>query len=73
MPPRVCAYAMPIMTQAVFAMQELWYAGVDPNNLTFKRAGCFDTGVRCGGWGRIVIEAKLLANDDAVALWKSGK
>ena len=71
-PPRVCAYAMPLMAQAVFGMQELWYAGVDPNTMCFKRAGCFDVGVRCGGWGRIVLEAKLLPKDEATALWKGG-
>ena len=72
-PPRVCAYAMPIMTQAIFGIQELWYAGVDPNSLCFKRAGCFDVGVRCGGWGRIVVEAKVMDRDEAAALWQGGK
>ncbi|NUM34030.1 MAG: hypothetical protein HUU50_05780 [Candidatus Brocadiae bacterium] len=50
-PSRICAYAMPIMAQAIFGVQELWYAGIDPNTLCFKRAGCFDVGIRCGGWG----------------------
>ena len=50
-PSKVCAYALPIMTQSIFAIQELWYAGVEPNQLCFKRGGCFDVGIHCGGWG----------------------
>lgn len=67
-PARVCVYAMPVMTQAIFGIQELWYAGVDPNELTFKRGGCFDVGVRCGGWGNIVLEAKLMDRKQAKEL-----
>ena len=35
---------------------ELFYAGVDPNNMKFKRASCMDVGVQCGGWGQIALE-----------------
>jgi hypothetical protein len=35
------------------------YAGVDPNKMVFKRCGCTDVGVQCGGWGRIVMEARV--------------
>ena len=28
----------------------------DPNEMLFKRAGCFDVGLQCGGWGRVVME-----------------
>lgn len=35
---------------------ELLYAGVDPKEMRFRRAACFDVGVQCGGWGRIVLE-----------------
>jgi len=72
-PSKVCAYALPIMTQAIFAIQELWYAGVDPNDLRFKRAGCFDVGVACGGWGHIIIEAKVLDRKDAMDLYRAGE
>jgi len=33
-------------------------ADVDPNEMRFKRTACFDVGVECGGWGRIVPELK---------------
>lgn len=71
-PPRVCVYSLPAMSQAIFAMQELWYAGVDPNELTFRRSGCFDVGIHCGGWGRIVLEAKVMPRDEAKELAKGG-
>jgi hypothetical protein len=34
-------------------------AGVDPNEMRFKKTGCFDVGVKCGGWGRIVMECRV--------------
>ena len=43
----------------IFAANELFYAGVDPNEMRFKRAGCFDVGVQCGGWGRVVLELSV--------------
>ena len=67
-PPRICTYALPMMTQMIFAMQELIYAGVDPNELCFNRAGCFDVGLKCGGWGNVVIEGRVLDREAAKAL-----
>jgi hypothetical protein len=67
-PSRICAFVMPIMTQAIFAMHELWYAGIDPNELRFKRGSCFDVGLRCGGWGQVVLEAKVMAREEAARL-----
>lgn len=58
-PRRICIYALNALTSMIFAVNELLYAGVDPNEMRFKRAGCFDVGVRCGGWGRIVLEIRV--------------
>jgi len=55
-PKRVCIFALSNILPGVFAAGELMYAGVDPNKMLFKRASCFDVGVRCGGWGQIVME-----------------
>jgi uncharacterized repeat protein (TIGR04076 family) len=55
-PEKVCIYALNAATSMVFASNELSYAGVDPNEMRFKRAACFDVGVQCGGWGRVVLE-----------------
>jgi uncharacterized repeat protein (TIGR04076 family) len=58
-PSRVCVYAMSSAAKLIFTSNELFYAGVDPNEMRFKRAGCFDVGVTCGGWGNIVMEIKV--------------
>jgi len=58
-PKTMCIYAVSALKPAVFAVNELVYAGVDPNEMRFKRTGCFDVGVECGGWGRIVMEIRV--------------
>ncbi|MEW6443717.1 MAG: hypothetical protein AB1640_22470 [bacterium] len=58
-PKRICVYALSAFAPAVYTASELFYAGVDPNEMRFKRVGCFDVGVRCGGWGRIVLELRM--------------
>ena len=59
-PKRICIYALNAATSMIFAANELFYAGVDPNQMRFKRAACFDVGIQCGGWGRVVLEQKVL-------------
>ncbi len=58
-PKRICVYALSSFANLIFASNELVYAGVDPNEIRFKRTGCFDVGVKCGGWGKIVMELKV--------------
>jgi len=58
-PKRICIYALAPVAQMIFTTNELIYAGADPNKIRFKRAGCFDVGVNCGGWGHIVMEIKV--------------
>ena len=55
-PSRICIYALNSVTQLIFASNELFCAGIEPNEMRFRRAGCFDVGVQCGGWGHIVME-----------------
>ena len=55
-PKRICIYALSQMERLIFAAQELFYAGIDPNEMRIKRGGCFDIGLKCGGWGRIIFE-----------------
>jgi uncharacterized repeat protein (TIGR04076 family) len=59
-PKKVCIYALDAATSMIFAANELIYAGVDPNEMRFKRAACFDVGVQCGGWGRVVLELSVV-------------
>ena len=65
-PNRVCIFALHSVALAMPALAELLYAGVDPNKMRFKRFGCPDVGVRCGGWGHIVMEVKVEDRKKAV-------
>lgn len=58
-PKRVCIYALNAFTPGIYAANELFYAGADPNQMRFKRFGCVDVGLSCGGWGRIVMEFRM--------------
>ena len=58
-PDRICIYALQAAAGLIFAAGELLMAGVDPNEMRFKQTGCFDVGVKCGGWGRIMMEFKV--------------
>jgi len=58
-PSRVCFSALSSMAPLLYSASELFYAGVDPNEMRFKRVGCNDVGVDCGGWGHIVMEARI--------------
>jgi uncharacterized repeat protein (TIGR04076 family) len=58
-PKRICIYALSSIAPLVFVSNELFYSGVDPNEMRFKRTGCFDVGVRCGGWGRIIMQLRV--------------
>jgi uncharacterized repeat protein (TIGR04076 family) len=58
-PKRICIYALAQLPQLIFTANELVYAGVDPNEMRFKRVGCFDVGVDCGGWGHIAMEIQV--------------
>lgn len=64
-PGKICIYALNAATSMIFASNELFYAGVDPNDMRFKRAACFDVGVQCGGWGRIVLELSVQDRKEA--------
>ena len=58
-PKRVCVYALSALAAPIYVTNELFYAGVNPQEMRFNRVGCFDVGVRCGGWGRIVLEVRM--------------
>ncbi|MBN1303652.1 MAG: TIGR04076 family protein [Anaerolineales bacterium] len=55
-PKKVCGYSLNSALMMVFAANEMLYAGVDPNEMRFKRSSCFDVGFECGGWGRVVLD-----------------
>lgn len=57
-PKKVCPYVMPAMARLMWVIQERLYEDLDPKPF-FCHAQCEDVGINCGGWGRIVIEAKV--------------
>ena len=58
-PSKICVYALNAISMQVFTAGELILAGADPNEMRFKRAACFDVGLECGGWGRMVMEIRV--------------
>ena len=54
-PKRICVHALSVLSAPVVVANELFYAGVDPNDMRLNKVGCFDVGVKCGGWGHIAM------------------
>lgn len=64
-PPKICGYSLSSAMMMIYTANEMLYAGMDPNEIRFKRASCFDVGIECGGWGRIVLELKIERDEAA--------
>jgi uncharacterized repeat protein (TIGR04076 family) len=62
-PSRICIFALHSIALAMPALAELLYAGMNPNEMRFKRFGCPDVGIKCGGWGHIVMELSVEDRD----------
>ncbi len=58
-PKKICIFALQPLVAQVFALHELFYAGVEKPENVFCRVGCSDVGVQCGGWGNIVMEVRM--------------
>jgi len=74
-PKRICLSALTAMAPLMTAANELFYAGVDSNELRFKRTACHDVGFDCGGWGRVVFEigVETKKKDSCCSIAKSSK
>ena len=59
-PKKICIYALSQIERLIFGAHELFFAKQDPNDMRIKRVGCFDVGLKCGGWGRIIMEIKII-------------
>ena len=59
-PKKICIYAISELDKLIHSANELFYVGIDPNEMRFKRTSCFDVGIKCGGWGQIVLELKVV-------------
>ncbi len=58
-PKRICVHALSALSGPIYVANELFYAGIDPNEMRLNRVGCFDVGIRCGGWGHIALELRV--------------
>ncbi|TXT64329.1 MAG: hypothetical protein BAJALOKI1v1_580009 [Promethearchaeota archaeon] len=59
-PKKICIFALAELDKLIFAATELIYAGADPNQIRFNKASCTDIGLKCGGWGQIVMKMKVV-------------
>ncbi|MHA2053718.1 MAG: hypothetical protein ACW99F_08980 [Candidatus Hodarchaeales archaeon] len=59
-PKKICIFALGRVDHLVYSVHELFYAGIDPNEIRFKRTGCGDIGLKCGGWGKIIMEIRMM-------------
>jgi hypothetical protein len=55
---KLCPFLMPPMARMNWVIQERVWEGLDPNPL-FYMGQCDDVGSDCGGWGRVVIVARI--------------
>ena len=58
-PKRICIFALQPISGLVYGLHELFYSGIDNPKVAFNRTGCFDVGVKCGGWGHIIMEIRM--------------
>ncbi len=58
-PKKVCPYIMTTMAKMMTIIQERIYESLNPHPLFFNRGQCEDIGLECGGWGKIIIEARV--------------
>jgi len=63
-PKRLCIFALQPLAGMIYGLHELFYAGNDNPQAAFSRAGCFDVGVRCGGWGHVAMEVRMEDRED---------
>lgn len=59
-PEKLCIFAISPLGAMVKSLQELIIAGVNPAKLSFSKTSCSDVGVKCGGWGRVVMDARVV-------------
>ena len=58
-PQRICHHAVTAGAAHLFAAGEMLYHGLDPESMRFRRFGCMDVGLQCGGWGHLVLELSV--------------
>jgi uncharacterized repeat protein (TIGR04076 family) len=55
-----CAQAMGEIGGFANMVQDRFVSGLDPNDMIFDHFSCLDAGVRCGGWGQVIMRAYVV-------------
>ncbi len=61
--PLLCPFLMPPMNRIMWILQERVWEGLSPLPL-FAMGHCDDVGLKCNGWGKVIIEAKIMDKQD---------
>lgn len=69
--PKLCPFLMPPMTRMMWIVQERVWEGLDPLPL-YAVGQCDDVGLDCKGWGRVVIEARIVKPAELKSLTNQG-
>jgi hypothetical protein len=65
-PARICLHIFPALAAALPTFQERIISGLDPNPNLFRRVGCLDVGVTCGGWGHVAFKLYAVPNTQPI-------
>jgi uncharacterized repeat protein (TIGR04076 family) len=52
-PAHICMATLSALATAVAVYQERIVSGLDPDANLYRRLGCVDAGLQCGGWGHV--------------------
>jgi len=69
--PQLCPFLMPPMTRIMWILQERVWEGLEPLPL-YAAGQCDDVGLDCNGWGRVVVEARIMKSAELKSLVKEG-
>ncbi len=67
--PHLCPFLMPPMTRMMWILQERVWEGLAPLPL-YATGQCDDVGLDCDGWGRVIIEARIMTPEETGSLIK---
>ena len=65
-PAQICLHIFPALAAALPTFQERIISGLDPNPNLFRRVGCLDVGVTCGGWGHVAFNLYAVPNKQPI-------
>ena len=58
-PAIMCIGLVSQLPKIISAIFERFVAGLDPNGILVDTIGCYDVGIDCGGWGKVVAKVHV--------------